>query len=178
MCSVFVWEQTATCATYSINWLVFITEVKSVYCPVRTGSLNKAVCASYLKRWTSALSTVPWFRQLFAGFSPRFFLQSRADLCETCGGQSGTAIGFRPSAFIHRVSIVPLLTCIYHQRYLDLAIDSIATRRIWKKRNLSRHPSGRIQIAVVHIRLFPLSRLLLKQKTFRCCSSRDRFYII
>jgi len=31
--------------TYSINWLVFITEMKSVYSAVRTGSLNKAVCA-------------------------------------------------------------------------------------------------------------------------------------
>ena len=31
------------------NWLVFITEMKSVYCAVRTGSLNKAVCASSLK---------------------------------------------------------------------------------------------------------------------------------
>jgi hypothetical protein len=30
--------------------LVFITEMKSVYCAVRTGSLKKAVCASYLKR--------------------------------------------------------------------------------------------------------------------------------
>jgi hypothetical protein len=29
--------------------LVFITEMKSVYCAVRTLSLNKAVCASYLK---------------------------------------------------------------------------------------------------------------------------------
>ena len=38
-------EQTATCATYSINWLVFITEMKSVYSAVRTGYLNKAVCA-------------------------------------------------------------------------------------------------------------------------------------
>ena len=37
------------CATYSIKWSVFITEMKSVYCAVRTGSLNKAVCASYLK---------------------------------------------------------------------------------------------------------------------------------
>ena len=45
----FIWEQTATCATYSINRLVFITEMKSVYCAVRTGSLNKAVCASSLK---------------------------------------------------------------------------------------------------------------------------------
>jgi len=45
---VFIWEQTATCATFSINWLVFITEMKSVYCAVRTGSFNKAVCASFL----------------------------------------------------------------------------------------------------------------------------------
>jgi len=49
MCFVFIWEQTATCATYSINWLVFITEIKSVYSAVRTGSLNKAVCSSSLK---------------------------------------------------------------------------------------------------------------------------------
>ena len=46
---VFIWEQTATFATYSINWLVFITEMKSVYSAVRPGSLNKAVCASSLK---------------------------------------------------------------------------------------------------------------------------------
>ena len=29
--------------------IAFITEMKTVYCAVRTGSLNKAVCASYLK---------------------------------------------------------------------------------------------------------------------------------
>ena len=46
ICYVFTWEQTATCTTYSINWLVFITDMKSA---VRTGSLNKAVCASSLK---------------------------------------------------------------------------------------------------------------------------------
>jgi hypothetical protein len=28
---------------------VFITEMKSVYCAIRTGSLNKAVCGLYLK---------------------------------------------------------------------------------------------------------------------------------
>ena len=55
MCFVFIWEQTATCATYSINWLVFINEMISIYCAVRTGSLNKAVCASYLKRWARYL---------------------------------------------------------------------------------------------------------------------------
>ena len=49
MCFVFIWKQTATCATYSINWLVFITQMESVYSAVRTGSLNKAVCASSVK---------------------------------------------------------------------------------------------------------------------------------
>ena len=55
MCFVFIWEQKATCATYSINCLVFITETKSVYSAVRTGSLNKAVCASSLKGGSSGL---------------------------------------------------------------------------------------------------------------------------
>ena len=35
-----------TCATYSINWLAFITEMKSIYSAVRTGALNKAFCGS------------------------------------------------------------------------------------------------------------------------------------
>ena len=71
MCFVFIWEQTATCATYSINWLVFITEMKSVYCAVRTGSLDKAVCASSLnayirvdlkrKRWLKIFCLRNWW---------------------------------------------------------------------------------------------------------------------
>jgi hypothetical protein len=55
MCFVFIWEKTATCATYSINWLVFVTEMKSVYSAVRTGSFNKAVCASSLKGYHSKI---------------------------------------------------------------------------------------------------------------------------
>ena len=48
LCVLYLSEnKEATCATYSINWLVFITEMKSVYCAVRTGSLNKAVCVSF-----------------------------------------------------------------------------------------------------------------------------------
>ena len=50
MCFVLICEQTATCASYPINWLVFITEMQSVYNAVRTRSLNKAVCASSLNR--------------------------------------------------------------------------------------------------------------------------------
>jgi hypothetical protein len=49
MCFVWIWEQTAIISLYNINWLVFITKMKSVYCAVRTASLNKAVCASSLK---------------------------------------------------------------------------------------------------------------------------------
>ena len=60
MCFVLIWEQTATCATYSINWLVFITEMKSVYCAVRTGSLNEAICASCLISGTLLRWMKPW----------------------------------------------------------------------------------------------------------------------
>jgi hypothetical protein len=49
MCFVFIWEQTATCATYSVNWLGFITEMKSVYSAVRTGALSRAVWSSTVK---------------------------------------------------------------------------------------------------------------------------------
>jgi hypothetical protein len=55
MCFVFVWEQTATCAIYIKNWLVFITEIKSVYSAVRTGLLNEAVCTPSFKGYTKSL---------------------------------------------------------------------------------------------------------------------------
>jgi len=40
MCFVWISEQTAIISLYNINWLVCITETESVYCAVRTGSLN------------------------------------------------------------------------------------------------------------------------------------------
>jgi hypothetical protein len=52
MCLVFIWKQTANSATYVINCLIFITEMKSVYCAVRTGPLNKLVFHSSLKGLT------------------------------------------------------------------------------------------------------------------------------
>jgi hypothetical protein len=55
LCFVFIWEQTATCATYSINRLLFITEMKSDYSAVRTGDLNKAVCVWGFLWFSSAL---------------------------------------------------------------------------------------------------------------------------
>jgi len=47
--TLLLWVQTAICATYIINLLVSITEMKSVYSAIRTGALNKAVCASSVK---------------------------------------------------------------------------------------------------------------------------------
>ena len=38
MCFVWIWEQTTIISLYTINWSVFITEKKRVYCAVRTGS--------------------------------------------------------------------------------------------------------------------------------------------
>jgi hypothetical protein len=49
MCFVFISEQTVTFALYNLNWLVFITEMKRVYCAVRTGCLNKTVYVPSLK---------------------------------------------------------------------------------------------------------------------------------
>ena len=50
LCILYLSEKkTATYATCIIKRLVFITEMKSAYCVVRTGSLNKIVCASSLK---------------------------------------------------------------------------------------------------------------------------------
>ena len=46
---VFISEQTAIFVLCNINRMVFITEMKSVYCAVRTGSLNKTVYASSVK---------------------------------------------------------------------------------------------------------------------------------
>jgi hypothetical protein len=42
-------NKTVTCATYSINWSVFITKMKSFYCTVKTGSLNETVYTLSLK---------------------------------------------------------------------------------------------------------------------------------
>ena len=42
MCFVRISEQTATFALYCTNWLVFITEVESVYCAVGIESLYNA----------------------------------------------------------------------------------------------------------------------------------------
>jgi len=61
-------------STYNINWLAFITEMKSVYSAVRTGSLNKAVCASSVKVSNIIMPTVTTSRSVARKkcYQPRF----------------------------------------------------------------------------------------------------------
>ena len=86
MCFVFIWEKTATCATCSINWLVFIAEMKSVYSAVRTASLNKAVCAYVFKAYWShdAPSSLTFNNCTFCPHCIYVFfiyLRTNSDLC-------------------------------------------------------------------------------------------------
>ena len=48
-----IYLRTVNCATHNINWLDFISEMKSVYSAVRTGSLNKTVCTSSWKGYSA-----------------------------------------------------------------------------------------------------------------------------
>jgi hypothetical protein len=56
----FVWisEQTAIVSLYSINWVVFTTETESVYCAVRTVSLNMIQVNFVFKGLGISLSSV------------------------------------------------------------------------------------------------------------------------
>jgi hypothetical protein len=49
LCVLYLSENNQRLVPFKHKMIAFITEMKSVYSAVRTGSLNKAVCASYLK---------------------------------------------------------------------------------------------------------------------------------
>jgi hypothetical protein len=51
MCQLWIWEQIAIISLYSINWLVCIAETESVYCAVRTESLNIIQFMCFLWIW-------------------------------------------------------------------------------------------------------------------------------
>jgi hypothetical protein len=53
MCWAWILEQTTIVYLYRINLSVFITEAESVYCAVRTESLNRTDTVSSLKGWVS-----------------------------------------------------------------------------------------------------------------------------
>jgi len=74
----FAWisEQASTISLYHINCMVFITESESVYCAVRTGSLNQTDTITSLKDYCTELimfNALKIFKklQLLAGLSKK-----------------------------------------------------------------------------------------------------------
>jgi hypothetical protein len=65
MCFLWISEQRAIISLYIINLSVFITETESVYCAVRTGSLNQTLTVSSLMglrlRISGAKMSFPYF---------------------------------------------------------------------------------------------------------------------
>jgi len=57
MCFMWISEQTAIISLYNINWLVFVTETKSVYCAVRTGC-STLIQVNFSRRSTFCPHTV------------------------------------------------------------------------------------------------------------------------
>jgi hypothetical protein len=57
-CFLWIWEQTAIISLYNINWLVCTTEMESVYCAVRTGSLYiiQVMCFVWIWEQTATIS--------------------------------------------------------------------------------------------------------------------------
>ena len=60
MCFVRISEQTATFALHCINWLVFITEVESVYCAVSFESLYNTDTIRFRRVNLSQNSLIPF----------------------------------------------------------------------------------------------------------------------
>jgi hypothetical protein len=58
VCFVWVWEQTAIISLYSIDWLVFITEIECVYCVVRSTFYQHSVfmCFAWIWEQTAIIS--------------------------------------------------------------------------------------------------------------------------
>jgi len=65
MCFVWIWEQTAIISLYSIDWLIFVTEIYSALCEV-VMELENTYCLGEVH--TSG--DVPWFRWSVAALSP------------------------------------------------------------------------------------------------------------
>ena len=153
MCFVFIWEKAATCATYIINWLVFITEMKRVYFAVWTGSLNKAVCTSSVK---GCLGSIPASRHrtynrnhhLERVFPVRFGYTPLTTLIVKCVGKTMRkdlnslgllwAVTYSISAQVGSSAALPLCMCLI-SKSLYIASDGRVSVRVSIHPNLSLH---------------------------------------
>jgi hypothetical protein len=87
MCFVFISEQTATSAPYNITWLVFITEMLSVYCAVGSEREVQTVCFLTATHWYT-----PWQAKLIT--------QVSLNICTT----PADSCGMFPSLFLSRIT--------------------------------------------------------------------------
>ena len=107
---------TAIISLYNINWLVFITEMECVYCPVRAESSD--IQANRTNSLVSGLTTEACVR-------------SRFSLCEICVRQSGSGTVFR----FFSVSIIPVVvTRRTNERSLGIFQKAVLFR---KSRNIA-----------------------------------------
>ena len=153
MCFVFIWGKTATCATYIINWLVLITEMKSFYCAVRTGSLNKIVCSSSVKGCLRTISasrhkTYNWTHRLERVFPARFGYTPLTTLVVKCMGKTKLkdwnshgllwAVTHSISAQVGSSASQPLCMCLMSKR-LYIVTDGRVSLRVSIHASLSLH---------------------------------------
>jgi hypothetical protein len=90
MCSVWISGQTAIISLYSSNWFVYITDMESVYCAVRAGSLNRIrLFSSFGLAMAQAVVRRP--------LPVKAQLLSRVSPYAICGSQRGTGADFSPN---------------------------------------------------------------------------------
>ena len=109
MCFVWISEQTAIISLYNINWLVFITETKCVYCAVRTGCLNTFQVILIFK----PLSFLYYYYQKDERVKPGNLLSDWCSLSPPPSwvGTLSLSLSLSPSVFILFIpwSVIPLV---------------------------------------------------------------------
>jgi hypothetical protein len=111
MCFVFIWEQTAIISLYSINRLVFITEMGCIYCAVRTGSLNTTQVNVRVCSRDMAEAFILW------SFISEYRVRSKVSPCEISGGQIWPGAGFSPSRYSRVNNITQILHMSLYVRF-------------------------------------------------------------
>jgi len=114
VCFVWIWEQTAIISLYSINWLVFITEMKCVYCAVRTGSLYIILRSAHTV-YLCVLCGSQNKQRLFSLCSINWLVSTTEVECVYCAVQTGSLCIIRITLYFQKVKICFIPTPIYVQ---------------------------------------------------------------
>ena len=95
MCFVRNWQQTAITSLYKISWVVFITEMESIYCAVRTEYLTIIHVTLRLqgrRAMSHTVSSLP--------VTAETGVWSYVGPCEICGGWFAYGTGLFPSSSV------------------------------------------------------------------------------